>query len=76
MAWDHVSIIWQIGGLSLMILLAVYISEKVFRPTWPGLSKPITLTDVLRDWLLYMVMFISLTVLLEKIVSLACWTIC
>lgn len=65
-----------VGTLSLIVLLGVYISENWFSPTWQGLSKPISLIEVLREWLLYMLLFSGLTALLDKALHLACWTIC
>ncbi len=34
-------------------------------PIWPGLSKPVTLVHVFRDWLLYMALSIGLLILLQ-----------
>jgi hypothetical protein len=65
-----------VGTLSLIVLLGVYISENWFSPTWKGGSKPISFIEVLRDWLLYMLLFSGLTVLLDEALHFACWTVC
>lgn len=65
-----------IGGLSLMVLVMVYISEKWFSSTWQGLSRPISLVEMLREWLIYMLLFGGLTVLLETVLDSACRTVC
>jgi hypothetical protein len=68
---------WRlIGSLSPMVLVMVYISEKWFRSTWQGFTQASSLREVLREWILYMLLFSSLTVLLEIVLDSACWTVC
>ena len=65
-----------IGTLSLLVLEMLYISEHWLSPTWQGLYKPISLLELLREWFVYMLLFSGLTVLLQKVLDSACWTIC
>ena len=65
-----------IGTLSLLVLGMLYISERWLSPTWQGLYKPISLLELLREWFVYMLLFSGLTVLLQKVLDSACWTIC
>jgi hypothetical protein len=65
-----------VGIMSLVILIGVYVFEKSSSPIWPGLSKRFTLVHVLRDWLLYMALFIGLLILLEGTLRLACSMSC
>lgn len=62
--------------MSLVILVCVYVFEKSSKPIWPGLSKPLTLIHVFRDWLLYMALFIGLLIILEGTLKLACSISC
>ena len=65
-----------IRGLSLMILMVLYIADRWVSATWQGLIEPVSLSEVLREWLLYTLLFGSVTVLLQKILDLACSTVC
>lgn len=71
MGW-YMGLLELIGTLSLIVLLNLYLFEKWFGPTWPGLSKPVILLHVFRDWLVYMLLFTGLVTLLEGILKLAC----
>jgi hypothetical protein len=70
------SMLGLVATLSLIVLLGVYISENWVSPTWQGLSKPISLVEVLREWLIYMVVFSGLAALLDEVLRFACWTVC
>ena len=64
------------GILAVVILICVYFFEKALKPLWPGLSKPPTFAHILREWLLYMTLFIGLLALLEGMLRLACSVSC
>jgi hypothetical protein len=65
-----------VATLSLIVLLGVYVSEHWLSPTWQGLSKPTSLVQVLREWLIYMLVFSGLAALLDEILRFACRTVC
>lgn len=65
-----------VGIMSLVILVCVYVSEKSSNPIWPGLSKPVPLVHIVRDWLLYVALFVGLLILLEGSLRLACSISC
>ncbi|MCE3223147.1 MAG: hypothetical protein K0S58_1327 [Nitrospira sp.] len=61
-----------VGIISLVILMCVYVFEKSSNQIWPGLTKPIFLIHIFRDWMAYMALFIGLLILLEGTLRLAC----
>lgn len=65
-----------VGIMSSAILICVYVFEKSSKPIWPGLSKPVTLLHVFRDWLLYMALFVGLLIVLKGSLRLACSISC
>jgi hypothetical protein len=62
-----------IALLSLVILVGGYIAENWFSSE---LRKPMTLSEVFRDWLIFMLLFSSLAALLNQALGLACRTVC
>jgi hypothetical protein len=65
-----------IALLSLVILLGGYIGENWFSSKWSAYSKPMTLGELLRDWVIFMLLFSGLEVLLNQALRLACRTVC
>ena len=66
-----------IALLSLVILLGGYIGENWFGSNkWSGYSKPMTLSEMFRDWLIFMLLFSGLATLLDTALRLACRTVC
>ena len=65
-----------IALLSFVILLSGYIAENWFSSRWPGPSKPMTLGEVLQDWVIFMLLFGGLAALLNQALRLACRTVC
>ena len=65
-----------IALLSLVILLGGYIAENWFSSELVRISKPMTLSEVLRDWLIFMLLFGGLATLLDPALRLACRTVC
>jgi hypothetical protein len=65
-----------IASLSFIILALYYISDNWFGGVQRRLSKPVSLLQVLGEWLVFMLLFSGLTVLLETILDSACWTVC
>ena len=65
------------GGNTVLNGLArsVYL-RKLVQPNVATLRKPISLLEVFRDWLMYMLLFSGLTALLDEALRFACWTIC
>ncbi len=65
-----------IALLSLVILLGGYIAENWFSSKWSAYSKPMTLGEMFRDWLVFMLLFSGLEALLNQALRLACRTVC
>ena len=68
----YMELLRPIGVFSVIILLSLYLFEKLSGHTWPGVSPPVTLVDILRDWLVYMTLFIGLVMILQRVLTLAC----
>ena len=60
------------GIVALSVLLVAYVFERCFGTPWPGLHGPFTLGQLVREWLLYMLLFAGLGTLLERLLQLAC----
>ena len=60
------------GIVALSVLLVAYIFENCFGTTWAGLHGPFTLRQLVREWVLYMLLFAGLGTLLERMLKLAC----
>lgn len=65
-------LLWIFGIVALTVLLVAYIFERCYGATWSGLHRPFTLRQLVREWLLYMVLFAGLGTLLERVLKLAC----
>jgi len=64
------------GLLALTVLLVAYAYERWFGTTWPGLHQPFTLRRLVRDWLLYMLLFAGLGTVLGRALRFACSVSC
>ena len=65
-------LLWIFGIVALSVLLVAYIFESCFGTTWAGLHGPFTLRQLVREWVLYMLLFAGLGTLLERMLKLAC----
>ncbi len=65
-------LLWIFGIVALSVLLVAYIFERCYGATWPGLHGRFTLRQLVREWLLYMLLFAGLGTLLERLLQLAC----
>lgn len=50
----------------------VFVWDNRVDKSWHGLTKPITLMEVFRDWFLYVVTLTVLSLLLRGVFCLAC----
>ncbi|MBA5875567.1 MAG: hypothetical protein GDA66_13590 [Nitrospira sp. CR1.2] len=64
------------GLLALTVLLVAYAYERWFGTTWPWLHQPLTLRQLVCDWLLYMLLFAGLGTVLERALRFACSISC
>ena len=67
----YMELLGPIGVFSVIILLSLYVFETLSGHTWSGVSPPVPLVDILRDWLVYMALFIGLDMILSDPVALA-----
>ena len=65
-----------IGIMALTVLFGAYLLEKWFPTTWPGFHHRFTLRQLVRDWLLYMLLFAGLGTVLERVLTFACAVSC
>ena len=68
----YMELLGPIGVFSVIILLSLYVFETLSGHTWSGVSPPVPLVDILRDWLVYMTLFIGLVMILQRVLTLAC----
>ena len=65
-----------IGIMTLTVLFGAYLLEKWFPTTWPGLHHRFTFRQLVRDWLLYMLLSAGLGTVLERVLTFACAVSC
>jgi len=58
--------------IMLSIQCALFVWDNWGNTSWRGLAKPITFTEVFRDWVAYVLTFIVLSLLLRGVFCLAC----
>ena len=68
----YMELLGPIGVFSVIILLSLYVFETLSGHTWSGVSPPVSLVDILRDWLVYMALFIGLVMILQRVLTFAC----
>ena len=72
MEWDYFETLGVIGFLALVIQLLGFLWETRLNTTWRGLRVPITLSQVLWEWVTYMLIFIAASMLLRGALHLTC----
>ena len=72
MEWDYFETLGVIGFLALVIQLLGFLWETRLNTTWQGLRGPITLSQVLWEWVTYMLIFIAASMLLRGALHLTC----
>lgn len=73
---DFWTLLGLIATLTFIIFVGLYLSEQWFKPARDGMKKPISLGEVFREWVMYVVLFGGLSALLHIALGLACWTAC
>lgn len=61
-----------VGVLSLFVQFGLYISENWLSPSWGAVNTPVTFTQMLKEWLIYVTLFSGLATLLGELMNLAC----
>jgi hypothetical protein len=69
---DFVIMMVVVSLIMLAIQCVVFAWDNWGDKSWHGLTRPIRLTEVFRDWIAYVVMFTLLSVLLRSVFCLAC----
>ena len=65
-----------IATVTLIVLVGKYVAENQHEPAWDGLPKPMSVRELLREWIICVVLFGGLSALLYGALRLACWTVC
>lgn len=69
--WD-LRVLGMVSGIALVFQLLTYFWDKWQDAQWPGLRKPITLTQTLVEWAAYMFLFFILSSLVRAMLHVAC----
>lgn len=73
---DFWTLLGLIATLTFIVLVGIYVSEQWHNPTWGDLRKPMSLGEVFREWLIFVMLFGGLSAVLHGALRLACWTVC
>lgn len=69
---DYFRTFGMVGFLALVIQLGVFVWEKWFHTAWRGLMVPVTLRQILIEWVTYMLIFFVASVFLQGVFRLIC----
>jgi hypothetical protein len=72
---DFWTLLGLIATLTFIVLVGIYVSELHHNSTW-DLRKPMSLGELFREWIIFVVLFGGLSALLHGALLLACWTVC
>ena len=72
MDWGYVKTFGMVGLLALVIQLGVFVWERWFNTAWRGLMVPVTLRQILIEWVTYMLIFIVVSIFLQGVFRLIC----
>lgn len=73
---DFWSLLGLIANLTFIVLVGVYVSEQRHNPAWGDLRKPMSVRELFREWIIFVMVFSGLSALLYGALRLACWTVC
>lgn len=65
-----------IAILTLSVLVGKYVAEHWVEPAWECRTKPMSVNELLREWIICVVLFGGLSALVHGTLRLACWTVC
>jgi hypothetical protein len=68
----YIKVLSVVGVLSLFVQVGLYISENWLSPSWRAINKPVTFTELVKEWLIYITLFSGLATLLDELMNLAC----
>lgn len=70
MSSDYAVMIGIVSVITLVPLLLLFARDNRWSKTWSRLAKPVTLREVLRDWVGYVFIFATFSLVLRW---LLCW---
>ena len=61
-----------VSVITLAVLLLLFIRDRFASKGWGQLAKPLTLQEVFRDWIAYVLIFTTLSLMLRALLCLMC----
>lgn len=72
MGSDYGTMIVIVSVITLVILLLLFVRDNYWNKAWGQVAKPVTLQEVFRDWIVYALMFSSLSLVLRALLCVVC----
>ncbi|MCC2642952.1 MAG: hypothetical protein K0S45_3365 [Nitrospira sp.] len=72
MSSNYAVMIGMVSVITLVPLLLLFARDKRENQMWSGLAKPVTLREVFRDWIAYVLIFTILLLTLRGLLCLLC----
>lgn len=69
---DYVIMMVVVSLIMLVTLLLVFARDNWWNKPWHQLTKSVTLREVFRDWVAYVLIFIALSLMVRGVLCLAC----
>lgn len=73
---DFWSLLGPIATLTFIVLFGGYVGEQRHNPARGDLRKPMSVRELFREWIIFVVLFGGFSALLHGALRLACWTVC
>jgi hypothetical protein len=73
---DFLDLFGTFGVVAWSLLLVAYVFERWFNTAWLSLHGSFTLRQLVREWLLYTLLFAGLGTLLKRVLMSACSVSC
>ncbi|MBI4000246.1 MAG: hypothetical protein HY348_00480 [Nitrospira defluvii] len=61
-----------VSVITLVILLLLFVRDNYWNKAWEQVAKPLTLQEVFRDWIAYVLIFSTLSLLLRALLCVVC----
>ena len=72
MSSDYAIMIGVVSVIMLIPLLLLFARDKWWNTRWSKLANPVTIREVFRDWVAYVLIFTTLSLVLRGLLCLMC----
>ncbi len=69
---DYVIMIVAVSLIMLVMLFIIFARDNWWKKPWHHITKPVTLREVFRDWIAYVLIFIALSLIVRGVLCQAC----